>query len=108
MCDAFFKIIAVIIVLLVGAYAASMYYFVDESKKFTIEKEVDYPLEKVFDQFNNLQNFTRWNNFFPAQKPLLLIIIRLTKEKEVQSAIMILKAKMVAKCLSVMKIRIKR
>jgi hypothetical protein len=60
----FFKIIAVFIVLVIGAYAASMYYFVDESKDFEIEKEVDYPLEKVFLQFNNLQNFTRWNNFF--------------------------------------------
>lgn len=66
----FFKIIAVIVVLLVGAYAASMYYFVDESKNFTIEKEVDYPLDKVFNQFNNLQNFTRWNNFFSSSKTI--------------------------------------
>lgn len=68
----FFKIIAVIVVLLVGAYAASMYYFVDESKEFTIEKEVDYPLEKVFNQFNNLQNFTRWNNFFSSSKSITI------------------------------------
>ncbi|MCW3161817.1 SRPBCC domain-containing protein [Chryseobacterium oryctis] len=61
-----FKIIAVIIVFLVGAYTASMYYFVDESKSFKIEKEVDYPLDKVFSQFNNLQHFTRWNNFFTS------------------------------------------
>lgn len=60
----FFKIITVLIVLMVGAYAASMYYFVDESRDFRIEKEIDYPIEKVFSQFNNLQNFTRWNNFF--------------------------------------------
>lgn len=60
----FFKIITVLIVLMVGAYAASMYYFVDESRDFRIEKEIDYPVEKVFNQFNNLQNFTRWNNFF--------------------------------------------
>ncbi|WP_137905962.1 SRPBCC domain-containing protein [Chryseobacterium sp. 2VB] len=61
-----FKILAVIIILLGGAYAASMYYFVDESKNFTIEKEIDYPVDKVFSQFNNLQNFTRWNNFFTS------------------------------------------
>ncbi|MDR2236957.1 MAG: SRPBCC domain-containing protein [Chryseobacterium sp.] len=62
----FFKIIAVILVLLVGAYAASMYYFVDENKDFKIEKEIDYPIDKVFSQFNNLQHFTRWNNFFTS------------------------------------------
>lgn len=62
----FFKIIAVIVVLLVGAYAASMYFFVDENKDFKIEKEIDYPLDKVFSQFNNLQHFTRWNNFFTS------------------------------------------
>lgn len=68
----FFKIIALIIVLLVGAYAASMYYLVDESKNFTVEKEVDYPLDKVFDQFNNLQHFTRWNNFFTNSKTITI------------------------------------
>lgn len=62
----FFKITAVILVLLVGAYAASMYYFVDENKDFKIEKEIDYPIDKVFSQFNNLQHFTRWNNFFTS------------------------------------------
>lgn len=68
----FFKIIALIIVLLVGAYAASMYYLVDESKNFTVEKEVDYPLDKVFNQFNNLQHFTRWNNFFTNSKTITI------------------------------------
>ncbi|SIQ99433.1 hypothetical protein SAMN05880574_1467 [Chryseobacterium sp. RU37D] len=64
----FFKIIAILIILLVGAYAASMYFFVDENKDFKIEKEIDYPLAKVFSQFNNLQNFTRWNNFFASSQ----------------------------------------
>lgn len=68
----FIKIITVIIALLVGIYAASMYFFVDDSKKFTIEKEVDFPLEKVFAQFNNLQNFTRWNNFFTSSKSIAI------------------------------------
>ncbi len=44
-------------------YAVSM-TFVDESKSFTIEKEINYPVDKVFPQFSNLQNFTRWNTFF--------------------------------------------
>ncbi|WP_100074416.1 polyketide cyclase [Chryseobacterium camelliae] len=61
-----FRILSVIVIILVGAYALSMYYFVDESKSFTIEKEIDYPVDKVFSQFNNLQSFTRWNNFFSS------------------------------------------
>jgi hypothetical protein len=55
---------------MVGAYAASMYYFVDDSKNFQIEKEIDYPVDKVFPQFNNLQNFTRWNNFFKSSQSI--------------------------------------
>lgn len=66
----FFKITAVILVLLVGAYATSMYYFVDENKDFKIEKEIDYPIDKVFAQFNNLQHFTRWNNFFTSSQSI--------------------------------------
>ena len=38
--------------------------FVEENKNFTIEKEINYPVEKVFPQFNNLQNFSQWNAFF--------------------------------------------
>lgn len=46
--------------------------FVEEKKNFTIEKEINYPIEKVFPQFNNLQNFTRWNSFFTDNKNLSL------------------------------------
>lgn len=52
-----------IILFLVAVYAVSM-TFVAENKSFTIEKEINYPLEKVFPQFNNLQNFSAWNSFF--------------------------------------------
>lgn len=59
----FFKIGALIVLLLVAVYAVSM-TFVDDSKSFTLEKEISYPVEKVFPQFSNLQNFSRWNAFF--------------------------------------------
>lgn len=60
----------IIIVVFFGAvYAVSM-TFVDESKNFTLEKEINYPVDKVFPQFNNLQNFTRWNSFFADHKNL--------------------------------------
>lgn len=55
---------------LLGAYTASMYFFVDENKDFTIERDVDYPLEKVYSQFDNLQSFTRWNNFYSSSKTI--------------------------------------
>lgn len=54
---------------LVAIYAAFM-SFVDESKNFTIEKEINYPVEKVFPQFNNLQNFTSWAALFAGNNQL--------------------------------------
>lgn len=62
--------ISITIGLIIGSYALSMYYFVDESKSFTIEKKVNYPIDKVFPQFNNFQNFTRWNNYFSDSRKL--------------------------------------
>ena len=55
-------------VILFGAVYALSMLFVAESKNFTIEKEIDYPVDKVFPQFNNLQNFARWNTFFSDNK----------------------------------------
>lgn len=66
----FFKITLGLIVLLASAYVGSMYYFVEESKSFTIEKEINYPIDKVFPQFNNFQNLTRWNNYFSSSKTI--------------------------------------
>jgi hypothetical protein len=70
-----------------GAYAASMYYFVEENKNFQIEKEIDYPLDKVFAQFNNLQHFTRWNNFFTSSQSIDIDYYTPYEGKGVQSAI---------------------
>ncbi|MDO4225621.1 MAG: polyketide cyclase [Bergeyella zoohelcum] len=61
------KFIIIILALSVGLYAGSM-YFVDESKSFSIEKEIPYPIEKVYPQFSNFQNFTRWNEYFSKDK----------------------------------------
>ena len=63
-----FKFSVLILLVLFGIYAAVMYFFADESKSFTVEKEIDYPVEKVFPQFSNLQNFVRWNDYFSSQK----------------------------------------
>ncbi len=63
------KIFLVIIIVLGGVYAALM-SVVDESQDFTIEKELPYPVDKVFPQFVNLQNFARWNTFFSKEKNL--------------------------------------
>jgi len=64
-----FKFGSIIIIFLLAVYALSM-TFVAESKSFTIEKEINYPVEKVFPQFSNLQNFSRWNAFFTENKNL--------------------------------------
>lgn len=64
------KIIFAIVAFLFGVYSAVMYFFADESKEFTVVKEINYPVEKVFPQFNNFQNFIRWNNYFSSSKNL--------------------------------------
>ena len=63
------KLGTLIIVFLLAVYAVSM-TFVAESKSFTVEKEINYPVDKVFPQFNNLQNFSRWSGFFARNKNL--------------------------------------
>ena len=56
----------------IGIFLAVLYtllmLFVEDSKSFTIEKEINYPVQKVFPQFNNLQNFTQWNEFFVSKE----------------------------------------
>lgn len=56
-----FSIIGALLILII--YALSM-SFVAENKSFTVRKEINYPVEKVFPQFSNLQNFSRWISFF--------------------------------------------
>ncbi|ODS88867.1 MAG: polyketide cyclase [Chryseobacterium sp. SCN 40-13] len=63
------------VILLLGIYAVFMYYVVDESKSFTIEKEINYPIDKIYPQFNNLQDFTKWNHYF-SSKTLSLVYYR--------------------------------
>lgn len=65
------KFAVLLILLLVGAYAVSM-YFVPENKTFTVEKEIAYPVDKVYPQFSNLQNFASWNAFFGDNKDISL------------------------------------
>ncbi|MNK29693.1 hypothetical protein D3C87_480930 [compost metagenome] len=63
------KFIIIIFLCLFGIYSISM-NFVDESKSFVHHSEVAYPVDKVFPQFNNLQNFTTWNDFFNGKKDI--------------------------------------
>lgn len=58
-----FRVLLFFAVLILGIYGVSM-YFTKESNTFTIENEVPYPIDKVFSQFNNFQNLTRWNLYF--------------------------------------------
>lgn len=62
-----YKFVIYISIFLLVIYSVSM-LFVDESKSFTVEKEINYPVQKVFPQFNNLQHFTQWNDFFASKE----------------------------------------
>ena len=63
-----FRIILFLLVLLASGYTAVMYYFFEEKNSFVVEKEIDFPVDKVFPQFDDLQNFTRWNDYFLSDK----------------------------------------
>ncbi|RKE79140.1 hypothetical protein BXY58_3406 [Epilithonimonas arachidiradicis] len=63
------KFLLIIIICLFGIYSVSM-NFVDDSKSFTHQSEIDYPVDKVFPQFNNLQNFAAWNDYFREKEDL--------------------------------------
>lgn len=63
------KFVVVIFLCLFGIYSVTM-NFVDESKSFTHESEVAYPVDKVFQQFENLQDFSSWNDYFSGKSGL--------------------------------------
>lgn len=62
------------IALVLGILAFAGYYALastmEDSKTYTVKKELSYPVEKVFPQFNKLQNFKDWNVYFKNQKKL--------------------------------------
>lgn len=64
------KISIISILLAIGGYMLVIHYWTDESKVITIQKEINYPIDKVFPQFSNLQNFTRWNLYFSDSEKL--------------------------------------
>lgn len=54
--------------LLLGAIFIGIENSYDEKKSFIIEKEIPYSVEKIFPQFDNFQNFVRWNHQFSSDK----------------------------------------
>ncbi len=58
-----FKSIFLIGFLLFGIYTLWM-YFLEDKKKFEINYEVPFPVDKVFSQFQDLRKFTDWNEVF--------------------------------------------
>lgn len=59
------------IVFLLALAFTGFYIFasnMDETKSFSAQKDLNYSVEKLYPQFNNLQNFTKWNTFFKGHK----------------------------------------
>jgi hypothetical protein len=66
------------IIILAALAFAGFYIFasnMDETKSFTAQKELNYSVEKLFPQFNNLQNFTKWNTVFKGHKEYAIIFL---------------------------------
>lgn len=62
-----FKLIAITVFIITAIYVWFTRVY-EEEKVFVVKKEVSYPVEKVFSQFENLQNFTKWNTQFILDK----------------------------------------
>lgn len=62
------KYIILLFVIGVGGYFALLSTAKEQQRHFVIEQEVAYPLEKVFPQFENFQNFTRWSGQFSGEE----------------------------------------
>ena len=75
-----FKIILLLLVLLASGYTAVMYYFFEEKNSFVVEKEIEFPLDKVFPQFDDLQDGMI---IFCLIKIIAIVIFCRTKEREV-------------------------
>lgn len=52
--------------ILLGGIGLNILNTHDENKNFIIKKEISYNISKIFPQFVNFQNFTRWNHQFPS------------------------------------------
>lgn len=63
------RLILVVLVVLGLTYAISMFY-VESVQKFTVSREIGYPVNKVYKQFSNLQDYSVWNEFTPKNKDL--------------------------------------
>lgn len=61
------KIILSLLVFLLVIYVGIM-YSIEEKKTFVVEKELPYSVDKVFPQFENFQNFVRWEDYFSSNK----------------------------------------
>lgn len=58
----------VILLLLVGGVYVGVMYSLEEKKTIVVEREVAYPVDKVFPQFENFQQFTRWSGIFQEKE----------------------------------------
>lgn len=56
------------LLLILGAVFAGIVRTFDERKSFTVKKEIPYDVENIFPQFNDFQNFVRWNHRFSSGK----------------------------------------
>ena len=52
--------------ILLGGIGLNILNTHDENKNFIIKKEISYNVSKIFPQFVNFQNFTRWNHQFSS------------------------------------------
>ena len=67
-----FTVFIVVAVILLGAYGFATNN-IEEGETYSVQKTIDFPVDKVYPQFNNLQNYARWNSRF-AENPDMSVV----------------------------------
>ena len=67
-----FTVFIVVAVILLGAYGFATNN-IEEGETYSVQKTIDFPVDKVYPQFNNLQNYARWNSRFTENPDMSVV-----------------------------------
>lgn len=65
------KFILLIGIVFLSVYAVSTLFVDSSNNTYKVENEIDFPIDQVYSQFENLQNIPQWESFFVENKDVV-------------------------------------